>query len=139
MIADRAEVMPVALGDDAVEGDTVAGSAPCEKKDIRIGGGDGFGSGLGSRCADEGASGCGDKFGGPRLGVDEGLAPLFAVDGGLGEDACVGLRGGEGFLEGFDEGFGFGGAIDLAGYEAGVLEDVGEVVRRERQDGQAGF
>lgn len=42
-------------------------------------------------------------------------------------------------LEGLDEGFCFGGAIDLSGDEASVVEDIGEGVWGEGQDGKAGF
>ncbi len=139
VIADGAEMMPVALGDDAVEGDAVSGAAPGEEEDVGVGCGDGFGGGLGAGCADECASGCGDELGDPGLGVDEGLAPLFAVDGGFWLAGCGFLCGKDGLLEGLDEGFGFGGAVDLARDEAGVVEDVGEGVRGEREEGDAGF
>ena len=59
-VADRAEVVPVALGYDAVEGDAVPCSAPGEEEDVGVGGGDGVGSGVGAWCAEEGASGGGD-------------------------------------------------------------------------------
>ena len=44
--ANGLEVMPIALGDDAFEGDTVPCSAPGEKEDVGVGGGDGFRSGV---------------------------------------------------------------------------------------------
>ena len=86
-------MMPVALCDDAIEGNAVSGSAPGEEEDVGVGCGDGLGSGLGSGCADEGAAGCGDEFGDPGLGVDGGLAPLFTVDGGFCAAACDVLCG----------------------------------------------
>ena len=45
-VLDGLEVVPVALGDDTVEGDAVPCSAPGEEEDVRVGSGDGFGSGL---------------------------------------------------------------------------------------------
>ena len=92
-VADRAEVVPVALGYDAVEGDAVPCSAPGEEEDVGVGCDDGFGCGLGAGCAHECASGCGDEFGDPGLGVDEGIAPLFAVDGGFWLAGCGFLCG----------------------------------------------
>ena len=86
-------MMPVALCDDAVEGNAVSGSAPGEEEDVGVGCCDGLGSGLGSGCADEGAAGCGYEFGDPGLRVDEGLAPLFTVDGGFCAAACDVLCG----------------------------------------------
>ena len=52
-VADGAEVVPVALGDDAVEGDTVPCSAPGEEEDVRVGGGYGVGGGVGAGFAEE--------------------------------------------------------------------------------------
>jgi hypothetical protein len=57
-VLDGLEVMPVALGDDAVEGDSIPCSAPGEEQDVGVGGGDGFGGGFGARSAQEMAS-CG--------------------------------------------------------------------------------
>ena len=74
--------MPVALGDDAFEGDAIPCSAPGEEEDVGVGGGDGFGGGVGAGCAEISASGGFDQLGDPGLGVDEGFAPLFAVDDG---------------------------------------------------------
>ena len=58
------------------------------------------------------ASGGVDEFGYPVLGVDEGLAPLFAVD-----DGTWGIGGaGAGLVEGLvdlgDDGFGLGCGLD---------------------------
>ena len=47
-VLDGLEVVPVALGDDATEGDAVPCSAPGEEEDARVCGGDGFGGGLGA-------------------------------------------------------------------------------------------
>jgi len=67
-----------------------------------------------------------DQFGYPGLGVNEGLTPLFAVDGGsvgarFGAAAC----GGDGGLHVGDEGFGLGLCVDVRGDEADVFIDVG--------------
>ena len=55
--ADGFEVMPVALVDDALEGDAVPCSAPAEEEDVRVGFGDGFGGGVGAGFAEVLASG----------------------------------------------------------------------------------
>ena len=47
-VADGAEMVPVALGDDAVEGDAIPCSAPGEEEDVGVGGGDVFGGGVGA-------------------------------------------------------------------------------------------
>ena len=91
-VADGAEVVPVALFDDAVEGDAVPCSAPGEEEDVGVGGGDGFGGGVGSGLAEVAASGGFDQFGYPVLGVDEGLAPLFAVDCRAVGGVCCAVR-----------------------------------------------
>ncbi len=54
---DGSQVMPVALLDDAGEGDAVPCSAPGEEEDVGIGGGYGFGGGVGARLAQVAASG----------------------------------------------------------------------------------
>ena len=87
-IADGAQVAPVALGDNAFERDAVPCSAPGEEEDVGVGGGYFFGGGVGSRRAEVEASGGFDEFGDPGLGVDERLAPFFAVD-----DRGFGARG----------------------------------------------
>jgi len=79
-VADGFEGVPVALLDEAFEGDAIPCSAPGEKEDVGVGGGYVFGGGMGAGCAEVMASGGFDQFGHPGLGVDEGLAPLFAVD-----------------------------------------------------------
>jgi hypothetical protein len=140
MIADRLERLPVALLNDAVEGDAIPRSAPAEEQDVGIFGGDVFGCGVGTWCAKVVPAGCFDEFGDPRLGVDEGFAPLFAVDGGSIAAAFAALtRGFDGGLHLGDEGFGFGLRVDYGGDEANVFIDVGERVRCEGEDGQAGF
>jgi len=51
------QVMPVALLDDAIEGDAVPCSAPGEEEDVGVGGGDVFGGGVrawGSQIASSG-------------------------------------------------------------------------------------
>ena len=55
--ADGFEVMPVALVDDAFEGDAVPCSAPTEEKDVGVGFAYGFGCGVRARCAEVFASG----------------------------------------------------------------------------------
>jgi hypothetical protein len=136
---DGAEMMPVALLDEAGEGDAIAGAAPGKEEDVGVGGGDGFGGGAVARFADELSVGGGDEFGDPGLGVDEGFAPLFAVDGlgwaGCRLRACVFDCG----LEDVDEGFGGGKGVDLAGDEADVEVDVGEGGGREGEDGDVRF
>ena len=54
---DGFEVVPVALVDDALEGDTVPCSTPAEEEDVGIGFGDGFGGGVRTGCAEVFASG----------------------------------------------------------------------------------
>jgi hypothetical protein len=58
--------------------------------------------------------------------VDEGLAPLLAVDnGGVGATFAAFAGGGDGGLHLGDEGFAFGLRFDYCGYEADVFVDVG--------------
>ena len=78
--ADGCEMLPVPLSDYSFERDAVSGSAPGEDEDVRVGFGDSFWGCLGSRLTEKAASGGFDQLGYPVLGVDEGLAPLFAVD-----------------------------------------------------------
>jgi len=55
--ADGFEGLPVALRDDAIEGDAVPCSAPGEEEDVGVGGGDVFGGGVrawGSQIASSG-------------------------------------------------------------------------------------
>ena len=138
--ADGFEVMPVALVDDALERDAIPCSAPTEEEDVGVSFGDSFGGGVRARYAEILASGGFDQLGDPGLRVDEGFAPLFAVDTGgpcslLGTFAC----GGDGGLHLGDEGFGIGSRIDVSGDEADVFIDVGDRVWREGEDGKAGF
>ena len=79
-LADSAEMMPVALSYDLFEGNAVSGSAPGEEEDVGIGFGYGLGRGVGAGLAEVSASGGFYQFGDPALGVDEGLAPFFAID-----------------------------------------------------------
>jgi len=72
--------------------------------------------------------------------VDEGLAPLLAVDdGGLGAAFAALAGGGDGRSHLGDEGFGFRLRVDYGGDEADVFVDVGEGVGGEGQDWEAGF
>lgn len=138
--ADCFEVVPVSLGDDSLKGDARAGTAPREEEDIRICRGDFFGGGVGAGCADVVAT-CGfDKFGDPGLGVDEGLSPLFAVDtGSVGGLSAAEARGFDGRLHLGDKGFAFGLCVNDGGDETDVFVDIGEAVRGEGQDREAGF
>ena len=106
--------MPLALVDDAFQGDTVSSSAPGEEEDVGVGGGNGFGCGVGAGYAEETASGGFNEFGDPMLGVNEGLAPLFAVDEGAGRGGGgAGADFGDRAVHGSDEGFsGVGGLND---------------------------
>ena len=79
-LADGAEVLPVALNYDSFERDAVSGSAPGEEEDVGVGYGYDFGGGVSAGFAEVLASGGFDQFGYPVLGVDQGLAPFFAVD-----------------------------------------------------------
>ena len=138
--ADCFEVVPVSLGDDSLQRDARASTAPGEEEDVGVGGGDIFGGSVGAGCADVVAA-CGfDQFGDPGLGVDEGLSPLFAVDGwrlrALGAAEACDF---DGRLHLGDEDFAFGLCVDDGGDETDVFVDVGEAVRGERQDREAGF
>jgi hypothetical protein len=120
------QVMPVALLDDSLEGDSIPCSAPGEEEDVRVGFGYGFCGGVSARFTEVLASGGFDQFGYPGLGVDEGLAPLFTVDdGGLGAALAALASGYDGGLHVRDEGFGFGLRVDYGGDEADVFVDVG--------------
>ena len=80
--ADGAKMVPVALGYDLFEGNAISGPAPGKEKDIGISFGYSFWSSVGSGLAEESTTGDIYQFGDPLLGVDEGLAPLLAVDDG---------------------------------------------------------
>jgi hypothetical protein len=95
---------------------------------------------VGAGSAEVLASGDFDQFGDPGLGVDEGLAPLFAVDErGFGARSCAVACGCDGGLHVGDEGFGLGLRVDMRSDEADVFVDVSERVRSECEDGQTGF
>lgn len=82
-LLDGCEVLPVALSNDLLQRDAGACTTPREEEDVGIGGGDLFSGGVVAGGAEEGGSGSFDELGHPVLGVDEGLAPLFAVDEGF--------------------------------------------------------
>jgi len=107
-VADGTEMLPVALCDDAVKRDTVSGAAPCEEKDVRVKGGDGLWRSVDAGSADETAVGGGDELSDPGLGMDERLAPFFAVDGLRWRVVGEGAGLGEGGLKRVDEDFGLG-------------------------------
>ena len=125
--------MPVALFDDSGEGDAVPCSAPGEEKNVGISVGDGFWCGVGSGLAEVVTAGSFYQFGHPTLGVDERLAPFFAVDCRTVGGVCCGEAGlFDGGLHTGDELFADGVGVDCCGYEADVFVDVGEVVRGGR-------
>jgi hypothetical protein len=68
-VADGAERLPVALCDDAGQGDAVAGAAPGEEEDVGLlvfgEGGDGLGGGVRAGCAEKAGAGGFDEFGDP--------------------------------------------------------------------------
>ncbi len=139
-VADCVERLPIALSDDAFEGDAIPCSTPSEEEYVRTGFGYRFRSGVGAGFAQVFASGGLYEFGDPGLGVDEGFAPLFAVDdGGLGAALTALARGFDGGLHLVNEGLGFRLRVDQGGDEADVFVDVGEGVRRESENGQARF
>ena len=120
------QVMPVALGDDAIEGDAVPCSAPGEEEDVGVGVGYDFRGGMSAGFTEVFASGGFDQFGYPGLGVDEGLAPLFAVDDwGVSAVRAAVACGCDGGLHLGDEGFGFGLRVNDGGDDADVFVDVG--------------
>ena len=142
-IADGAEVVPVALCDDTLEGNAIPCPAPGKEENVGLFGlgerGDVLGGGVGAGGAEELAACCVDEFGYPVLRVDEGLAPLFAVD----DWARGGGGGGSGLVEGLvdlgDDSFSFWGGLDERGDETDVGVYVGQGVGREGEGGQAGF
>ena len=139
-LADGLERLPIALNDDAFEGDAIPCPTPGEEKYVGTSFGYGFRGGVGAGFAKIFASGGLYEFGDPRLGVDERFAPLFAVDdGGTGAALAAFARGLDGGLHLGDQGFCFGLRVDNGGDEADVFVDVGEGVRRESENGQAGF
>ena len=56
-LLNGSQVMPVALVDDALEGDSIPCSAPGEKKDVGVGGSDLFWCGVGAGSTEVLASG----------------------------------------------------------------------------------
>ena len=121
------QVMPVALGDDAIKGDAIPCSTPGEEEDVGVGFGYDFCGGVSARFAEIFASGCLYQFGDPGLGVDEGLAPLFAVDDwSVSAGYAAVARGCDGGLHLGDECFCFGLRVDYGSDEADVFVDVGE-------------
>ena len=144
VVANGGEMLPVALSDDAFEGDSIPCSAPGEEEDFGLGGfgeaGDGVCGGVSAGFAEEGSAGGFDQFGDPVLGVDEGFAPLFAVDDGPGRGCgSDGAGTGESVAEVGDEGIGLRDGVDDGGDEADVGLDVGEGVRGEGERGDAGL
>jgi len=72
--------------------------------------------------------------------VDEGVAPFFAVDyGDPGAAFAAFARDFDGGLHLVNEGLRFGLRVDCSSDEADVFVDVGEGVRRESENGEAGF
>ena len=72
--------------------------------------------------------------------MDEGLAPLFAIDkGGFGAGFGPCPGGCDGGLHPGDKGFSLGLRVHMCRDKADVFVDVGEGVRGEREDGHAGF
>ena len=138
--ANSAEGAPVSFGDDLFEGDAITGSAPREEKDIGICFGYGFGTGVGSGLAEESTTGDIYQFGDPLLGVDEGLAPFFAVDDrSMGSNQRALVDHLDGRFHARDEGFAFAVGVDYGGDESDVFVDVVEIMGRECEDWQAGL
>ena len=138
-VADGAEVVPVALLDDAGEGDAVARAAPRKDQRVGVGGRDFFRRGVCAGFAEVLAPGCGDQLGDPALGADQRLAPLLAIDGGVREGVGKCAGGGKFGFAGGDEALAGSGGEGKGREEADVFEDVGQGVRREGQDREAGF
>src|SRR5271166_953645 len=76
--AGGASSLPAALGENLVERDAVARSAPGRDEDIRVQSRDFFGGNLLSRSAEKLTSRSVHKFCNPGLRRDQGLAPFFA-------------------------------------------------------------
>jgi hypothetical protein len=57
-VADRTEIVPAALSDDAVERDATSGAAPGEEQNVGVSGGDLVGVGMRAGLAEE-AGACG--------------------------------------------------------------------------------
>ena len=125
MSADGFERLPVASLDDPFQWNAIPCPAPTEDQDVRIFGSDVFWRGVGAWCAKVAPASCFDEFGDPGLRVNEGFAPLFAVnDWGFGAALAPLARGIEGGLHFGDEGIAFRLRIDHSGNEADVFIDV---------------
>ena len=124
-LADGLEMAPISLSDDTVEGDAIPCTAPGKKENVGIGGGYFFWRGVGAGDAEVTATGDFDQLGDPVLGVDERLAPLFAVDSWSVSAFAAPAGGCDGGLHPRDEGFGCGLRVYDGGDEANVLVDVG--------------
>jgi hypothetical protein len=124
-LADGFEMVPISLSDDAVKGDAIPCTAPGEEENVGIGGGYFFWRSVGAGDAEVTATGGFDQLGDPMLGVDERLAPLFAVDSWSVSAFAAPACGRDGELHLRDEGFGCGLRVDDGGDEADVLVNVG--------------
>jgi hypothetical protein len=138
-LTDGLEMVPISLSYDAVEGDAISCTAPGEEENVGIGGGNFFWRGVGAGDAEVTATGDFDQLGDPVLGVDERLAPLFAVDSWSVSAVAAPAGGCHGGLHLRDESFGCGLGVDDGGDEADVLVNVGQIVRGEGEDGEARF
>ena len=138
-VGDGAQRMPVALLDDASQGDAIAGAAPGEDEDFGVTGCDGLCSGGFACVADEFAAGSLDQLLDPGLRMNQRLAPFFAIDAWtLGDGLGLKANGVNGRGEFGDQVVGTIGSMDDGADEANVREDVSEGVRGQRQHGTAG-
>ena len=138
--SDRGEALPLAACDDLGKGDAVADTAPGKDEEVGVRGGDNIGRCVGAGGAEEAAAGSVDELCDPGLGLDEGLAPLLAIDEGFrrgssGEGA--GLA--EGGLKLPDDGLRCLRGVGDGAEEADVGKDGSEVMRGERKGGEAGL
>src|ERR1700761_1312292 len=78
--ADGAELLPAALRDDLFEGHAISGAAPGGEKYLGIGLSDDLGLGMRAGLSQEDATRGLDQLLNPELRMNEGLAPLFAID-----------------------------------------------------------
>ena len=123
-LADGLEMVPISLSDDAVEGDAIPCTAPGKEENVGIGRGYLFRRGVGAGDAEVAATGGFDQLGDPVLGVDERLAPLFAVDDWSVSAFAAAACGCDGGLHLRDEGFGCELRVDDGGDKADVFVDV---------------
>ncbi len=123
-VADGAEGLPVTLLDDAFEGDTITGAAPCGEDEVGIGGGDGLRRSGGTGEPKELAASGLDEFADPVLGVNERLTPFFTIDARAGQRGGADADGFDGGLHLRDEGIGPLGGVGDGGDEADVVVDV---------------